>query len=163
MLTQFEKFNHRLSSWFEWVGFIGMLLMMTITCIDVIGSKVFRAPLLGALDYVQLCQIVAISFAASMALIAGRHIRVEYFFNLMPRRIQSVINSIILLTVLVFFIIIIWRMIALGQNFQSSGEYSATAYIPFYPFAYGAALAFIPLFLVLLQKFIQSLKKGGRS
>ncbi|MFC1868473.1 TRAP transporter small permease, partial [Thermodesulfobacteriota bacterium] len=141
MLSKFERFNRRLSGWFEWVGLAGMLLMMVITCIDVVGAKVFKLPLLGALDIVMLSQIVAISFAASMALIIGRHIQVEFFLVLLPRRAQAVINSIVLLIVLGFFIVIIWRLCVLGYSFQTSGEYSATAYIPFYPFAYSIAFA----------------------
>ena len=157
MLGKFDRFNRRLSGWCEWLGLAGLLLMMVITCIDVVGAKVFKSPLLGALDIVVLSQIVAISFAASMALILGRHIRVEIFFNLLPRRAQAVINSIVLLLGLGLFIVIIWRLCVLGYSFQTSGEYSATAYIPLYPFAYGIALASIPVCLVLLLEFLKSL------
>ena len=159
MLDKFEKFNHRLSSWCEWLGLAAMLLIMVITCIDVLGAKLFLSPLLGAIDMVMLCQIVAISFSAAMALILGRHIQVEFFFNLLPRRTQMVVNSLVLLLSLGLFIVIIRRLCALGRSFQSSGEYSATAYIPLYPFAYAVALAFIPVCLILLLEFIKSLTK----
>ena len=85
MLGKFERFNHRLSGWCEWLGIVAMLLMMVITCIDVVGAKVFKWPLLGALDIVMLSQIVAISFAASVTLIAGRHIQVEFLFYTVER------------------------------------------------------------------------------
>jgi len=159
VLDKFEKFNHRLSSWCEWLGLAAMLLIMVITCIDVLGAKLFLSPLLGAIDMVMLCQIVAISFSAAMALILGRHIQVEFFFNLLPRRTQTVVNSLVLLLSLGLFIVIIWRLCALGRSFQSSGEYSATAYIPLYPFAYAVAFACIPVCLILLLEFIKSLTK----
>lgn len=159
MLGKFERFNRRLSGWCEWLGLAAMLLMIVITCIDVVGAKVFLWPLLGAIDIVMLSQIVAISFAASMSLILGRHIRVEFFFNLLPRRAQAVINSFVLLLGSGLFIAIIWRLCVLGHSFQTSGEYSATAYIPLYPFAYAIALASIPVCLVLLLKFLKSLTK----
>jgi TRAP-type C4-dicarboxylate transport system permease small subunit len=159
VLGKFERFNRRLSGWCEWLGLAAMLLMMVITCIDVVGAKVFRWRLLGAIDIVMLCQIVAISFAVGMALIRGRHIQVEFFFNLLPRRAQAVIDSFVLLLALGLFIGIIWRLCLLGHSFQTSGEYSATAYIPLYPFAYAIALASIPVSLVLLQRFLKSLTK----
>jgi TRAP-type C4-dicarboxylate transport system permease small subunit len=159
VLDKFEKFNRRVSDWFEWLALAGMLLMMVITCIDVVGAKVFRWRLLGAIDIVMLAQIVAISFAASMALIIGRHIRVEFFFDLLPRRVQAVINSVVLLLGLGLFILVIWRLCVLGYSFQTSGEYSPTAYIPLYPFAYGIALASIPVCLILLLEFLHSLTK----
>jgi TRAP-type C4-dicarboxylate transport system permease small subunit len=162
VLNKFEKFNRRVSDGFEWIGLAGLLLMMVITCIDVIGAKVFKSPVLGALDIVQLSQIVAISFGMGMALIVGRHIRVESFFPLLPQRAQTVINSLIHLLGLGFFIVIIWQVCVLGYAFQTSGEYSMTAYIPYYPFAYAIALAFIPICLILLVKFLKSLRKGAQ-
>ena len=159
MLSKFERFNRRLSGWCEWLGVAAMLLMMVITCTDVVGAKVFLSPLLGAIDIVMLSQIVAISFAASMALIIGRHIQVEFFFNLLPRRAQAVINSFVLLLGLILFILIVWRLCVLGHSFQTSGEYSPTAYIPLYPFAYAIALASIPVCLVLVLEFFKSLTK----
>ena len=159
MLDRFERFNRRLSGWFEWVGLAAMLLIMMITCIDVVGAKAFRWRLLGALDYVMLLQTVAIAFAAGMALILGRHIRVEFFFKLLPERLQKVIDSIVILIGVGLFILVIWRLLELGYSFQTSGEYSPTAYIPLYPFAYGVALACIPLCLVLVFEFLKSLTK----
>jgi TRAP-type C4-dicarboxylate transport system permease small subunit len=160
MLDKFERFNRRLSDWFEWIGFAALLLIMVITCVDVVGAKLFKTPVLGSIDIVMLCQIVAISFAASMTQIAGRHIKVEFFLSRLPRRVQAVFNAIIPLLGLGLFIVVIWRVYVLGYSFQASGEYSMTIYIPYYPFAYGIAFACIPLCLVLLVEFLKSLTKG---
>ena len=157
MIDKFEKFNHRLSDWFEWIGLAGMLLMMAITCIDVVGSKIFHWRLFGAIDIVMLSQIVATAFAASMALILGRHIQVEFVIARLPRRAQAVIDSIVLLLGLGLFSLIIWQLCVLGYTFQTSGEHSQSAYIPYYPFAYCIALASIPVCLVLLLKFLKSI------
>ena len=157
MLDKLERFNRRLSNWFEWIGLLGLLVMMVITCIDVVGAKVFRSPLLGALDIVMLAQTVAIAFAASMVLILGRHIQVEFFVARLPRRAQAVINSIVPLIGLGLFMGIVWRLSVLGHLFQTTGEYSATIHIPYYPFAYGIALASIPVCLVFLLEFLKSL------
>ncbi len=159
VLDKFERLNNRLSGWVEWLGLAAMLLMMVITCIDVVGAKVFKWRLLGALDIVMLSQIVAIAFATGMALILGRHIRVEFFHHLLPRRVQAVIDSCVLLLSLGLFILVIWRLFVLGHSFQTSGEYSPTSYIPLYPFAYAIALAAIPVCLVLLLEFFKSLTK----
>jgi TRAP-type C4-dicarboxylate transport system permease small subunit len=157
VLDKFEKFNHRLSTWFEWIGLAGILLMATITCIDVVGSKVFHWRLFGAIDLVMLSQIVAIAFATSMTLILGRHIKVDLFINRLPKRAQAVIDIIAFLLGLGLFIFIIRQIYILGYTFQTSGEYSASAYIPYYPFAYGIAFASIPVCLVFLHGLINSL------
>jgi len=162
VLDKFENLNRRLSGWCEWLAAAAMLLMMAITCIDVVGAKAFLAPLFGAIDIVQLCQLVTISFAAGMTLILGRHIRVEFFYNLLPRRVQAVTDSFVHFLGLGLFILIVWRLIELGHSFQTTGEYTATAYIPVYPFAYAIAVACIPVCLVLFLEFLKSLTKGEK-
>jgi TRAP-type C4-dicarboxylate transport system permease small subunit len=163
VLGKFESFNRLLSSLFEWIGLVGLLVMMVVTCIDVVGAKVFRCPLLGSIDIVQLAQTVTIAFAASMALILGRHIQVEFFIRLLPRRVGAVVNSVILLLCLGLFMVILWRLFLFGYLLQTSGDYSATIYIPYYPFAYGIALACIPVCLVFILEFLKSVtKKRGQ-
>jgi TRAP-type C4-dicarboxylate transport system permease small subunit len=158
-LEKFEKFNRLLSSWFEWIGLAGLLVVMFITCIDVIGAKLFLRPVFGAIDIVMLSQLVAISFACAFALILGRHVRVEFFVAWLPRRAQAVIDSIVFLLGLTLFILIIWRLCVYGYSLQTGGEVSATALIPLYPFAYGIALASIPVCLVFLLEFLKSLAR----
>jgi len=156
-LEKFEKFTRRLSSWFEWIGLAGLLVMMFITCIDVIGAKLFLRPVLGAIDIVMLAQLVAISFAVASGLILGRHVQVEFFVILLPKRVQAVIECIIHLLGLSLFILIIWRLCIYGYSLQTGEEVSATARIPLYPFAYGIALASIPVCLVFLQRFLNAI------
>jgi len=159
-LEKFEKFNRRLSSWFEWIGLAGLLVMMLITCIDVIGARLLLRPVLGAIDIVQLAQLVAISFAVASALILGRHVQVEFFVILLPKRVQAVIDSIIHLLGLSLFILITWRLCVHGYSLQTGEEVSATALIPLSPFAYGIALASIPVCLVFLQRFLNAIVRA---
>ena len=159
MLDKFEKFNRRLSYWFEWVGAAGLLLVMLVTNIDVIGAKLFLWPLRGTIDMVMLFQLVAIAFACAVTLIVGRHVRVEFLVTRLPRRAQAITTSIVSLLGLGLFILIIWRLCVLGYSFQTGGETTATAHIPLYPFAYGAALASIPVCLVLLHELLSSLAR----
>ncbi|MEW6672227.1 MAG: TRAP transporter small permease [Thermodesulfobacteriota bacterium] len=156
-MDTFEKIIRRISDWFEWIGLAAMLLMMAITCIDVVGAKVFQWRLFGAIDAVMLSQIVAIAFAAASVLILGRHIQVEFFISRLPKRVQAVIDSLVLLLGLGFFCLIIWQLCVLGYSFQTSGEQSATADIPYYPFAYAIALASIPVCLIFLLELIKSI------
>lgn len=157
MLDKFEEFVRRLSGWFEWIGVAGLLLMMLITCIDVIGAKVFLWPLLGAIDWVRASQSVAIAFACIVTLIVGRHVRVEFFVARLPQRAQAVTDSVVFLLGLGLFILIVWRLSVLGYSLQAGGEVSATAHIPRCLFAYGIALASIPVCLVFLHEFLSSL------
>ena len=157
LLDKFDKFNRRLSSGFEWIALVGLLLIVAVTCIDVVGSKAFRWPFPGAVDITDLFQIVAIAFAIAFTQIIGRHVRVEFFVSRLPGRAQGVINSAVSLLTLALFILIIWRSYALGLSLQTAGQVSLSARIPLYPFAYGIALACIPVCLVIFAEFLSSL------
>jgi len=143
--------------------------MMLITGIDVVGAEllpflgdVFGAELHpwrlpGAIDIVMLSQIVAISFAAVCTLIAERHVRVEFFVSRLRKRTQAVIDIIVYILCSGLFILIIWRLVVLGYSFQKTGESSATIYIPLFFFAYGIAVACIPVCIVYLLNLVKSL------
>lgn len=162
MLDQFDKFNRRVGGILEWVGVVGLLLIMVITCVDVVGAKVFQWRLFGALDMVMLSQAVAIAFGLGITLIVGRHIQVEFIFSRLPGRVQAFIDIINHLLSLTLFGLIIWQLCLLGYSFKLSGEYSATARIPYYPFAYGIAFACATVWLILFQRLLKSIERMVR-
>ena len=157
MLEKFERFNRKISSWAEWIGFGAIFLMVALTCVDVVGAKLFRTPVFGALDVMMLAQLIAVSFAGAMAQITGRHVQVEFFMILFPRRVQGVVDAIINVLCLGFFVVVVWRLFVYGHYIQVGGEQTMTARIPMFPFAYASGVAIIPFCLVFLQQFMSSI------
>ena len=159
MLDKFERFNRSVSGWAEWIGFGALFLMVVLTCVDVIGAKLFLTPVFGALDIMMLAQLIAISFAVSMALIMGRHVQVEFFVMLLPKLLQKIIDVIVNFLCLLLFVLIIWRLFSFGHHLQTGREESATARILLYPFVYAAAAACIPACLVYLQQLLTGIRR----
>ena len=162
MLEAFKRFNERVSAWAEWVGFGAVCLMVALTCIDVLGTKLFRAPVPGSVDIMMLAQLVGVTFAASMTLVRDRHVAVEFFVMLFPKRVQALLEGVAQLLCLGLFVVVAWRFVTHGLHLQAGGEQTATVRIPVAPFAYAAALAMVPVCLVLLQQFLQSIVKVVR-
>jgi TRAP-type C4-dicarboxylate transport system permease small subunit len=155
-LAKFDSFNRKISLGLELIGLAAMIFLVFITTVDVIGAKLFVRPVFGALDAVMLSQVVAISFAAAITLIVGRHVEVEFLVNLLPKRIQMVVDLFVKLLCLTLFVILVWRLTAYAHHLQVRHEVTPTARIPLYPFAYGAALGCIPVCLVYISIVIQS-------
>ncbi len=155
-LNKFERFNRVVSGGFEWIGVAGLLTIAAITCIDIVGSKVFLRPVPGSVDINGFSQIIAIAFAIAFTEIIGRHVRVEFFVSRLPRHAQGIINSFTSLLTLALFILIVWRSYELGQTLQSAGHTSLSARIPLYPFAYAISFASIPVCLIFLVEFLRS-------
>jgi len=157
MLEKFARFNKALSGWAASIGFAAVVFMVILTCTDVLGSKLFLLPVPGSLDMMMLAQLIAISLAAAMTLIERRHVSVEFFVFLLPERVRSVLDCVVRLLCLALFVIIIWRLFDYGVHLQDGNEVTPTTQIPLAPFAYAAALAMVPVCLVLLQQVLSSL------
>lgn len=159
MLRRIERINQSISVWLERVGIVALLVMLAVTCADVIGTKFFRSPILGAIDIVTLSQVVAIAFTIAIAQIAGRHIRVELFFSRLSETSQAFIDSLIYFLQSLFFALVVWRITMLGRALQIAGEVSATLFVPLYPFIFAIALGFVPICMVCLLKSLNAVIK----
>jgi len=159
MLERFEKFNRAVGEWATWIGFGAFFFMVVLTCVDVLGAKLLRMPVPGALDVMMLAQLIAVSFAAATTLIQNRHIQVEFFVPLLPKRAQVLVDCGVQLLSLCLFVLIVWRLFFHGYHLQTGGEETATVRIPLAPFSYASALAIIPVCLVLFQRFLSSILK----
>lgn len=60
-----REWANRLSLWGEWVSVVGVIIMVAITCIDVIGAKLFLLPVPGYIEVVSLIQVATVVFAVA--------------------------------------------------------------------------------------------------
>jgi len=159
IIDRFKQFYERVSLSFEWVGLVAFICMMLLTTIDVIGAKLFQHPVPGALDLMMILQLLALGFALSMSYITNRHVEVEFFMPLMPKLAQRITALFVQSLMLALFSTMTWQLFLYGHDLKMYGEVSSTIRIPLYPFTYAAAVAFIPVCLVALAKWIQTFTK----
>ena len=153
--------THRINSYFlkafELGGIGALFFLMLITFIDVVGAKLFLSPVFGALDMAMLAQLTAMSYAAGSALVLGKHVRVGLFLPLLPKTVRKGAKSLVLFLSLLLFFLMSWNLFKYGYSLQSHGEVSPTANIAIYPFAYGAALSFIPVCIELFLEMVNTI------
>ena len=159
LLSALDRANRRVIDWLEWVGALALVTMMVVTCADVVGAKMFLYPVPGSIDIVMLAQVVAVSFGTAAGLILGRHVTVEFFFILLPNWAKAVVEVMVSILGLGFFSFIVWRLGIYGHYMHLGGEVSATARIPLYPFAYGIALAGIPVCSVFIVQLFSAFSR----
>jgi TRAP-type C4-dicarboxylate transport system permease small subunit len=159
-IGRLEKVAYILSKWFSWVGGIGLVVMLGLIIADVIGIKIFKNPVPGAIEIVAFLGVVVTAFAIGYTYILRGHIQVEFFVIRLPTRVQNIIASFISLLGIALFVLLAWRSYEYGRVLQNTGEVSMTQGIPFYPFVYAIALCCIPVCLVLLVEFLKSVSKA---
>ncbi len=150
----------RLSIWGEWIGVGGILIMVVVTCADVLGAKLFTTPVPGSTEIISLVQVAAIVFAVAGTQRHKGHISVEMFITKMSPRIRSIVQAVTSLLGVILFSLLIYEGFKLGNRYLESGEVTATVQIPFYPFAYAFSLALVPVAVMLLVDFIEVMKKA---
>jgi len=151
----------KLSQWGLYGGCWAGIFMVFVTFIDVMGSKLFKSPLIASYELVALSQVLAIGLIGADAFLSGRHIAVDLFVNKMPKPLRkAVILGVTALSIFLFFVMTI-EGFCYGESLRQARETSGTVNIPLFPFGYSLGISFLFLLLALVNYFIQNLKNRG--
>lgn len=159
MVDRLERFIRTISSKFEWLSILVAWTMTVLVFFDAASHKLLHRSLKGTWDFVSYLFIIATSFALSSSLINDKLIRFDLFIMKCPKRIKEPLACIVALLGMVLCALIIWQSLVYGHTLQVGAEVSSTARFPIYPFAYGIAISFFPMFLKYLSQFINSIRK----
>jgi TRAP-type C4-dicarboxylate transport system permease small subunit len=154
----FERIGTGLAKRLYWVAGAAIVAMMLLTCADVILRE-FRRPIPGTYELVCFLGAMAVAFAMAHTSVERGHVAVSIVVQLLPQRIQALIDSITSSFGFIFFALIAWRSVLYASTLQHSGEVSLTLRLPFYPFVYGIGFAAAVVCLVLLTDMVKSLVK----
>lgn len=134
-----------LSSLFNMVASVALLLIMFLTCIDVAFRYFFSHPLPGTYDVVSLSGAILAAFALPYTMLQKGHVAVEILIqNLSPGK-QRVIETATHLLGISLFLVLVWQSIILGNHMKRVGEVTPTLLVPFYPILYCMAVCFFLL------------------
>jgi TRAP-type C4-dicarboxylate transport system permease small subunit len=134
--------------------------MLGLTVADIIGIKLFRHPVPGAIELVAFLGVVVTAFAIAFTQVRRGHIQVEFFVMRLPEHARAGVIALVSLLGIALFALLAWQSFEFGQSLQASGEVSMTQRIPFYPFVYALTFCCIPICLVLLADFLKSVTKA---
>ncbi|MBW2016008.1 MAG: TRAP transporter small permease [Deltaproteobacteria bacterium] len=151
----FERFSDRFARVLYWIAGIAIILMMLLTCADVI-LRLFRRPIPGTYELVCFFGAVAVGFAMAHTSNERGHVSVSLIVRLLPNRLQAGIETLTNLLSLILFALISWRSVLYASSLRASGEVSLTLKLPFYPFVYGIGIAAGAVCLVLFVDLVKS-------
>ncbi|MGE5258876.1 MAG: TRAP transporter small permease [Hyphomicrobiales bacterium] len=133
---------------------IAITFIMALTVVDVI-LRSFRRPIIGTYELVALSGAIVIGFAIPLTSWMRGHIYVDVFTAKLPKTARSICNLITRCMGIGLFFLIGWNLIKVGMDLHKSGEVSLTLQLPFYPVAYGLAVACFVECLVLLADMVK--------
>jgi len=165
-----DKISKDLAKILYWIAGIAIVIMMLLTCTDVIlrlGVTLYHRyhlwflssfmPIPGTYELVCFLGAVAVSFAMAHTSVEKGHVAVSLVVQLLPKKAQAVIGSITSLFGFILFALLSWQSVLYANDLRSSGEVSPTLELPFYPFVYGISFAAAVVCLVLLTELFTNL------
>ena len=102
-VRRLERFANSFSRWLNWVAGVGLVAMVSLTVADIIGMKLFKQPIPGAIEMVGFLGVVVTAFAIAYTLVLRGHIQVEFFVMRMPGHVQAAITAFISLLGMALF------------------------------------------------------------
>ena len=159
-IYRLEKLIDSFSHWLNWIAGVGIIAMLALTTADIIGVKVFKSPVPGAIEMIGFLSVVVVAFAIAYTQIVHGHIQVEFFVSRLPERAQAGIRALVSLMGITLFTLLGWKSYDFARVLQTTGEVSMTQNIPFYPFVMAITFCCIPVCLVLLVQFLRSAMKA---
>jgi len=157
-----ETYSTLLSKWLNGIAGAGLVAMLLLVVGDIIGIKIFAAPIPGAIEFVAFLGVIVVGFAIAYTQVLHGHIRVDFIVMKFPPRFAAIIDVIMLILGMGFFVVLTWQSIVYAHSVQVSGEVSMTQGIPFYPFIYGLSVCYLITFFVLFVEFLKSIVKVGK-
>ncbi len=157
-MLRLKKQLDNLSNAFNWLAAGAILIMMALTCADVV-LRLFRHPIPGTYEIVGLMGAVGVSFALAYTTVKKGHIAVEFLTNRMPKQAQFIIAAAGEFFSALLFGIIAWQSVLYALDLKRTGEVSLTVEMPVYPFVLSIAIGCFLVCLVLTMDFYKSLKR----
>jgi TRAP-type C4-dicarboxylate transport system permease small subunit len=154
-MSRITKEIARISAGFNTLAGAAVVLMMLLTCADVL-LRLLRHPIPGTYELVGYLGTVIISFSLGLTSLSKGHIAVEILVEKLPRRAQAGIEAGTSLISAALFGLIAWQSLVYATDMRQSGEVSVTLTMPIYPFIYGIAAGSALMVLILLLDSLRS-------
>lgn len=157
-----RKGIERISRGFNAVAGAAVVVMMLLTCADVV-LRFFRHPVPGTYELVGFLGTMVISFSMAYTSLERGHIAVEIVVEKLPRRVRTAVEAAVALIGAALFALIAWQSASYAADLRHSGEVSVTLAMPIYPFIYGMAAGSALLTLVLLSEALRDAARAVKA
>jgi len=132
-----------------------LCLMVVLIVINVIGRYIFRMPLQGTVEIVELALVVTVIFSFAYAELQNSHVSMDEIVARFPRRVRVILIRIMYIAEAAFFFIMGWRCAILSYSYAVPDmRVTDVLEIPIAPLIFVVAVGSVIFGLVLLTRGI---------
>lgn len=141
----------------RWCSIFILALITVVMIAQVISRYCFSSPLTWAEELARY-QMIALAFICSVAVMQDRaHLRVTFFVEIFSKKIQSVINVIILFLQALFLFVIFYY--SLSMTSDGSNVKAVSLGVSMFPVYLPLTISF---FLMFLESLIQGIEASAK-
>lgn len=159
-MHQFSRFIIRFSGILDRMAGLCLFAAMLLVIVNIILRVTVSRPILGTYEIVGFLTALGIALALAQCAVKNGHIAVGFIVDRFPKRIQTIVDSVIYAVSFVFMTAAVWYLGNYAHSMKMNGLVSPSAEIPIYPFIYLVALGMLGLCMVLLYKLLESLRNA---
>ena len=117
---------------FTRISSVILMLLILMMVVNVVGRKLFNAPISGAVELVEYGMLTCMALAISRTGFEDRQLSVTIIQELMPVKMRAIFKCICNIIAAVVFGRLIFRFIEILPESMTSGRVSDVLYIPYY-------------------------------
>jgi TRAP-type C4-dicarboxylate transport system permease small subunit len=141
------------------LGGIAVLALMLLATGNVV-LRIFHLPFRGTYEIVAFLGAIVIAFALGHTQKTRGHIVVDILSEKFPKKLQTFIDALSDVVIMIFFGIVSWQVYVWGVKIYESHEVSETLKIIFYPYVFAVAAGFALLCFTAFVDFLKQLSPG---
>lgn len=135
MLDRITSAIRRVNRWLHYIAGVTLVLMMSVTVVDIIGRQFFNRPFRGTVELTEMAMVVIIYLGFGYAEHEGDHISVDIVYTWLGRGVQQVLTVFASLAGVVVVGLLIWHLYQFAERLTMGGYTTAVWSIPQGPVA----------------------------
>jgi tripartite ATP-independent transporter DctM subunit len=137
------------------VGLGFLVLMMATVVVDVV-LRYSGLPIVGALEVVELMQVVFIFLGMAYTANLDRHVSIDLVVGRLPEKVRLFLKMLICALSVQLFVLMAWQNVLQYYRYKELASITIVLQVPIHPFPLIIAFGILLLCLVLLRDLLRS-------
>ncbi len=146
LLLAIDRQLGRLENLFNDIGGVFIFALMWLTMAEVLGRRLFNAPVPGAIDYIEVGMAAFAFMGAAYCQRLGGHVRMDLLLTNLRGRLLWLVEALAMLVAAVYIAIIVWASAQDAWRSFDLGDETLDAHVPVWP-----SKLIVPLAMTLLE------------
>lgn len=151
---------HRILRLPLYLAVAALIMMMLLTCADVVGRYLLNQPVMGAFQGTQYLQATIVFLGAAWTQVKGGHVKVEVLYSRLPASAKPWIDLVMAFLLIAFGVVLTWKTGQQALYAYGIKEFPdiTTKFIPVWLFRFIVSFGSLMLTIEFIMEFVDSLK-----